>query len=120
MAEIDIRDQANGTMSLNPGNDYLIMSSASTFMTLKWEVVGDKPFEINVKGVTLYLGFLPNPFNSGWESADANYRGHAGWYGRQRNDAHVTLYVVVRTNSPDTRLKCTGEWQPGGGITIPF
>ena len=68
MAEIDIRDQAEGVMSLTAGNEYLIMSSISTAMTLKWEVVGDNPFEIKIKGVTLYLGFLPNPFNSDWGS----------------------------------------------------
>jgi len=121
MAEIDFTNQANGLMTLNPGNDYLIMRSFSTLKTIKWELVGDQPFEINVKGVTLFLGFIPNPFNSGWKAADGNYEGHPGWFGRHREDAHVSLFVVVRTNSHDLRLRFTGAWEPGGGgITIPF
>ncbi len=120
MAEIDYTNQATGVMTLNPGNDYLIMRSVSTALTIKWEMVGDGPFEINVKGVTLFLGFIPNPFNSGWASADGNYRGQAGWFGRQREDTHFTLYLVVRTNHPGLRLRFTGSWQPGGGIKIPF
>jgi hypothetical protein len=120
VSEIDLRKQATDVMSLTAGSEYLIMSSWSTLENISWEVAGDNPFEVKVKGVTFYMGFVPNPFNSDWEAAEANYGGTEGWYGMHRKDKHISLHVLVRTNASNLRLKFVSDWIPSRGIKIPF
>jgi hypothetical protein len=119
MAEIDVSGQAaNGPVTIGPGNDYLVGWSVSTSLDYKWVVWGDKPFEVEVKGLRSLFGPIPNPFNSGWQAAENPIQGSNYW-GKGNTEAIITHYVVVRTGNPGTKIRFSSSFT-GGGIIIPI
>jgi hypothetical protein len=118
--EVDVSNaiKAGSAVEISAGQNYLLDWDIKIGVHTDWTVWADGPFELNVKGVRSLVGPIPNPFDSGWQSAARNFKGISGVYGLEGSDGGISWYLVARTTQPSIRLRAKSGLVGPGEITI--
>lgn len=103
--------------------EHQILDAVGLGVGVAYAVVSATPFQLKEKGVRMVtLGPvpipIPNPFNTDWMSAEANFTGVQGAYGRSGIDHPMpTFFVDIKIEAP-AKVWLVTEWTGSIPVTI--